>query len=103
MCSSCSHVIIEPSDDSEEEEEDIPEDEDEDKPTPLRKGEKNSNLTIGYKGDAFVVRGDKIGVFRQQDDGGVKYQASIGNVQTPKGKKFKPSKVCLFFVLCCND
>jgi hypothetical protein len=86
-----SNTFAEPSD---EEEEDEYEDADEDGPEPLRKGEKNSHLTIGYKGDAFVVRGDKIGVFRQREDGTVQYQASIGNVQTPKGKKFKPSKVC---------
>lgn len=85
------HGFAEPSD--EEEEEEYVGDEDEAKPEPLRKGEKNSHLTIGYKGDAFVVRGDKIGVFRQRDDGSVQYQASIGNVQTPKGKKFKPNKV----------
>jgi hypothetical protein len=84
----------EPSD--EEEEEEYPDDEDESQPEALRKGEKNSHLTTGYKGDAFVVRGDKIGVFRQKEDGTVHYQASIGNVQTPKGKKFKPSKVSLF-------
>jgi hypothetical protein len=82
---------------SDEEEEDYPEDEDEDRPEPLRKGEKNSHLTTGYKGDAFVVRGDKIGVFRQRADGTVQYQASIGNVQTPKGKKFKLSKVRVYF------
>jgi hypothetical protein len=87
---------------SDEEEEDYPEDEDEDRPEPLRKGEKNSHLTTGYKGDAFVVRGDKIGVFRQRADGTVQYQASIGNVQTPKGKKFKLSKACVYPESACH-
>lgn len=93
-----SHTPTEPSDD--EAEEDYPEDDDEPQPEALRKGEKNSHLTTGYKGDAFVVRGDKIGVFRQKKDGTVQYQASIGNVQTTKGKKFKPSKVP---PLICNS
>jgi hypothetical protein len=83
--------VIEPSD--EEEDEEGYEDEDAPRPEPLGKGEKNSHLTVGYKGDAFVVRGSKIGVFRQRSDGEVQYQASIGNVATPKGKSFKPSKV----------
>jgi len=35
-------------------------------------GEKNSALAVGYKSDrSFVVRGDKIGVFKHTDNDGL--------------------------------
>lgn len=77
----------EPSDDSEVEDEDAPQD-------PLT-GERNSQLTVGYKGDrSYVVRGNNIGVFNHSNDHSVKYYATISNVATPKGKSFKPKNVC---------
>jgi hypothetical protein len=55
---------------------------------------RNSQLTVGYKGDrSYVVRGDKIGVFRHKPDE-VEYVASIANITDMKGKKFDPKNVC---------
>ncbi|EMR08578.1 hypothetical protein PNEG_03054 [Pneumocystis murina B123] len=59
------------------------------------KGE-NSQLAVGYKHDrSFVVRGDKIGVFRHMDDDRLEFVAAINKVQTPKGKQFQPSRIML--------
>ncbi|KAI0284219.1 VID27 cytoplasmic protein [Russula aff. rugulosa BPL654] len=56
---------------------------------------RNSQLTVGYKGDrSYVVRGDKIGVFRHKQDE-VEYVASIANITDMKGKKFDPKNVML--------
>lgn len=56
----------------------------------------NSQLAIGYKHDrSFVVRGDKIGVFRHLDDDRLEFVTTIDKVQTPKGKQFQPSKIML--------
>jgi hypothetical protein len=64
-------------------------------PEALAKGDKNSQLAVGFKGDrSYVVRGNNIGVFRHSgDQDQVKYYATIGNVANPKGKKFNPKKV----------
>lgn len=79
-------------DESEPEEEEYPEDE-EDQPPAFADGQKNSQLTVGYKGDrSYVVRGDKIGVFSHTGDQ-VKYYATINKVATPKGKSIAPSQV----------
>lgn len=75
-----------------------PEDEDEDLPPALSKGDRNSQLTVGYKGDrSYVVRGNNIGVFSHSGDGQVKYYATISKVTDTKGKQFNPHKV-LFFI-----
>ena len=59
---------------------------------------RNSQLTVGYKGDrSYVVRGDKIGVFRHKPDD-VEYVASIANITDMKGKKFDPKNVRLSFI-----
>ncbi|KAI0304103.1 VID27 cytoplasmic protein-domain-containing protein [Russula brevipes] len=59
------------------------------------KGGRNSQLTVGYKGDrSYVVRGDRIGVFRHKPDE-VEYVASIANITDTKGKKFDPKNVML--------
>ena len=72
------------------------ESEDEDAPQPIP-GDRNSQLTVGYKGDrSYVVRGNNIGVFNHASDNSVKYYATIGNIATPKGKNFKPKHACLF-------
>jgi hypothetical protein len=58
-------------------------------------GERNSQLTVGYKGDrSYVVRGNNIGVFSHSNDAQFKYCATISKVATPKGKEFKPQNVC---------
>lgn len=69
--------------------------EDDELPEALKTGEKNSQLAVGFKGDrSYVVRGGNIGVFRHsRDQDQVKYYATIGNIATPKGKKFNPKKV----------
>ncbi|KAH9077179.1 VID27 cytoplasmic protein [Lactarius deliciosus] len=68
--------------------------EDSSSPAGFQEG-RNSQLTIGYKGDrSYVVRGDKIGVFKHKP-GDVEYVASIGNITDMKGKKFDPKNVML--------
>ncbi|KAF2857959.1 VID27-domain-containing protein [Piedraia hortae CBS 480.64] len=78
--------------------EDYDEDEDEDEVrTGLEaNGEVNSQLAVGTKGDrSFVVRGDKIGVFKHTDDNRLEFATSINKIATPKGKSFSPQKVML--------
>lgn len=54
----------------------------------------NSQLAVGYKNDrSFVVRGNRIGVFRHTDDDKLEFSTTINKVSTPKGKVFNPSKV----------
>ncbi|KAF2743921.1 vacuolar import and degradation protein [Sporormia fimetaria CBS 119925] len=56
----------------------------------------NSQLAVGYKHDrSFVVRGNKIGVFKHTLDNHLQFSTTISNVKTPKGKAFNPSKVML--------
>lgn len=64
---------------------------------PLAKGEKNSQLTVGHKNDrTFVVRGDKIGVFKHTEDGKFDYAATIKDLGFKKMKSFRPKKVSGF-------
>lgn len=80
---------------SDEEDDEVQEDEEEGLP-PALKGDRNSQLTVGYKGDrSYVVRGNNIGVFNHSTDSGVKYYATITKIATPKGKGFKPQHVRL--------
>ncbi|RDB22472.1 Vacuolar import and degradation protein 27 [Hypsizygus marmoreus] len=70
--------------------------EDEDQPTALPGSDRNSQLTVGYKGDrSYVVRGNNIGVFTHSSGSEVKYYATISKIATPKGKEFKPKHVML--------
>ncbi|KAI0068735.1 VID27 cytoplasmic protein [Artomyces pyxidatus] len=63
-------------------------------PNNLKAG-RNSQLTVGYKGDrSYVVRGNNIGVFRHTNDD-VKYYATISRVADTKGKQFDPKNVML--------
>jgi len=83
---------------AEDDEEDEEQSEEEDEfPEELRTGDKNSQLAVGFKGDrSYVVRGNKIGVFRHSgDQDKVEYYATIGNIADTKGKKFNPKKVRL--------
>ncbi|TFK55935.1 VID27 cytoplasmic protein [Heliocybe sulcata] len=87
--------LEEKSESSEEEDEDPGADEDA-LPPALGQGERNSQLTVGYKGDrSYVVRGNKIGVFGHGGDSGVKYQGTLSKLATPKGKEFSPKKIML--------
>ncbi|KAI0254692.1 VID27 cytoplasmic protein [Lactifluus subvellereus] len=84
-------VLDELGDEDEDEEE---EEEGTGQPAGPKEG-RNSQLTVGYKGDrSYVVRGDKIGVFRHKPDE-VEYVASIANITDMKGKKFDPKNVML--------
>ncbi|RXW24724.1 hypothetical protein EST38_g1161 [Candolleomyces aberdarensis] len=87
----------EPSDEEEEDDADVQsEDEDGEGQPAGAKGDRNSQLTVGYKGDrSYVVRGTNIGVFSHKDKNSVKYYATISKVATPKGKEFKPGYVML--------
>ncbi|KAL5120927.1 Vacuolar import and degradation protein 27 [Pleosporales sp. CAS-2024a] len=59
-------------------------------------GAENSQLAVGYKHDrSFVVRGNKIGVFKHTADNQLQFSTTISNVMTPKGKAFNPHKVML--------
>jgi hypothetical protein len=63
-------------------------------PQALAQGDRNSQLTVGYKGDrSYVVRGNNIGVFNHSAGSNVKYYATISKIATPKGKEFKPKNV----------
>ena len=78
---------------SEEYDEDESEDE---KETLDNDGNVNSQLAVGAKVDrSFVVRGDKIGVFKHTPDNHLEFSTAISQVATPSGKKFAPKKVML--------
>ncbi|KAJ6599005.1 VID27 cytoplasmic protein-domain-containing protein [Mycena vulgaris] len=82
-------------DDTSDSEEESEEDE-EDQPPPLANGDRNSQLTVGYKGDrSYVVRGNKIGYFTRGSDHQMKYGGTIDGIATTKGQQFKPSQVML--------
>ncbi|KAI6778135.1 Vacuolar import and degradation protein-like protein [Emericellopsis cladophorae] len=58
----------------------------------------NSQLAVGYKHDrSFVVRGNKIGVFRHNPDNKLEFSTNISKLEHPStGKKMgNPSKVML--------
>ncbi|KAJ1973463.1 Vacuolar import and degradation protein 27 [Dimargaris xerosporica] len=57
---------------------------------------KNSLLAVGYKHDrSFVVRGDKIGVFRHTEDDCLEFDTTINDVQRAPGQALDPSQVML--------
>lgn len=69
---------------------------------PVEEGdrERNSQLTVGYKFDrSFIVRGNRIGVFKHTDDDQLEYSTTINKVATPNGKIFNPKKVSFCFDL----
>ncbi|KAF2640407.1 vacuolar import and degradation protein-like protein [Massarina eburnea CBS 473.64] len=70
--------------------------EEEDVETDMKDGGVNSQLAVGYKHDrSFVVRGNKIGVFKHTDDNQLEFATTISSIKTPKGKAFNPAKVML--------
>ncbi|ODV91919.1 hypothetical protein CANCADRAFT_12932, partial [Tortispora caseinolytica NRRL Y-17796] len=57
---------------------------------------KNSLLAVGTNVNrSFVVRGDKIGVFKHGRRSKLEFATTIDKISTPKGKSFSPSKVML--------
>ena len=57
---------------------------------------KNSHLAVGYKHDrSFVVRGNRIGVFKHTEDDGLQWATTINNVGSLEGTPFSPAKVML--------
>ncbi|KAH9827561.1 vacuolar import and degradation protein 27 [Teratosphaeria destructans] len=88
----------ESADEGRQREEEYDEDEDEDEVDLGRDadGNVNSQLAVGAKVDrSFVVRGDKIGVFKHTPDNHLEFSTSINKVATPSGKSFSPKKVML--------
>jgi len=74
---------------------------------PASKGEKNSQLTVGYNYDrSFVVRGNQIGVFKHNPDS-LEHSTTIENIKGLDGKTFSPAKVSVtvtfFGWLCLNS
>ena len=58
--------------------------------------DRNSQLAVGYRNDrTFVVRGNRIGVFKTNDEDKLEFATTIEKVATPKGKQFNPSKAML--------
>jgi hypothetical protein len=58
--------------------------------------EKNKHLQVGYKNNrSFIVRGNKIGVFRHTDDDKLEFYTTINNVTDLKGKALNPSQAML--------
>ncbi|KAF9962255.1 hypothetical protein BGZ72_008390 [Mortierella alpina] len=55
----------------------------------------NSQLAVGYKDRSFVVRGNKIGVFKHNDHDGLDFSTTIKNVSNSKGREINPSRVVL--------
>lgn len=58
----------------------------------------NKSLTVSYKNDrSFVVRGDKIGVFKVDDENNeVNFVTAINNVSSLKGRNFEPENPMLY-------
>jgi hypothetical protein len=92
-----------PSDDEEEsnasqnqsEEEDEPGEDDGGAALPEHDNLTNSNLVVGHNNPrAFVVRGNKIGVFSTDNDR-IKYSTTMKAIKTPKGKAFVPDQVSI--------
>ncbi|KAI9103805.1 cytoplasm protein [Phlyctochytrium arcticum] len=60
------------------------------------KGNHNSQLAVGYKHDrSFVVRGNRIGVFKHTDNDTLEFSTTINNLKTMEGVPFSPRKVML--------
>lgn len=77
-------------------EEDYSDDEDYDEIEKMGGKGKNSQLTVGHKSDrTFVVRDNKLGVFKQTTDNELEFQTTIENITTTKGKAFIPQKLML--------
>ena len=94
----CCCLIPDPEEGEESEESEEEDEVDEALPVAGDPNERNSQLTVGHKNDrTFVVRGDKIGVFKHTDEGKVEYAATIRDLGFKKMKSIKPKHVCLCF------
>ncbi|CAB4445737.1 unnamed protein product [Rhizophagus irregularis] len=83
--------------DSEEETGSSDEDDDNDIINTESKGDNvNTQLSVGQKLDrSFILKGNKIGVFKHTDDDKIEFTNNIDNISKPQGKKFNPSKMML--------
>ncbi|KAF9361228.1 hypothetical protein BGX34_007273 [Mortierella sp. NVP85] len=82
-------------DDQSEYGDDEEEDEEEEQVSFKQDPSKNSLLAVGYKDRSFVVRGNKIGVFKHADRERLDFTTTIKNVADSKGKEINPSRVVL--------
>jgi hypothetical protein len=70
------------------------EDDDSDINTKSKGDSVNTQLAVGHKLDrSFVLKGNKIGVFKHTDDDKIEFTTNIEDISKPQGKKFNPSKV----------
>lgn len=57
----------------------------------------NKSLSIGFKNDrSYVVRGNKIGVFKSSEDGVLEFVTAITKISNLKGKPFDPENPMLY-------
>ncbi|KAI1315063.1 hypothetical protein EDD11_001356 [Mortierella claussenii] len=83
-------------DDDNDEYDDDEDEEDEQEPDSFQNDTAmNSQLAVGYKDRSFVVRGNKIGVFKHNDRDGLDFSTTIKNVSNSKGREINPSRVVL--------
>ena len=54
---------------------------------------KNSQLAVGFKDRSYVVRGDKIGVFKHNERDGLDFATTIKNIKNKAGRDINPSRV----------
>lgn len=81
----------------EEEEEDEGDEEGAADPEEGGPGDTNSNLVVGHNKDrAFVVRGNKIGVF-STDGEKIAFKTTMKGIKTKKGRAFVPEQVSLSY------
>ncbi|KAI8326384.1 VID27-domain-containing protein [Martensiomyces pterosporus] len=87
----------EETDSGEEEEDESDEDDDEQgRSSNKDSSAKNSMLAVGYKHDrSFVVRGNRIGVFKHTGDDHIKFDTTINRIDDTHGNEFTPSSIML--------
>ncbi|KAF9164314.1 hypothetical protein DFQ26_001597 [Actinomortierella ambigua] len=86
----------EKSDDEEDDEEE--EEEEEDHRVSFGAGNdksKNSHLQVGYKDRSFVLRGNKIGIFKHGDGDNLEFDSTISRVANKAGREINPSLMLL--------
>lgn len=67
---------------------------------------RNSQLAVGHgekNNRTFVMRGDKIGVFKHSEDGSLEYAATIKGLSFKKMDEFKPKHVSVKFLVRSLD
>jgi hypothetical protein len=58
--------------------------------------EKNKHLQVSYKNNrSFIVRGNKVGVFKHTDDNKLEFYTTINNITDLQGKSLNPNQVML--------